>query len=458
MQHILTQTTIVDASCEEVYAYYSTPQAFQRMVPPWEQMKRVDTDDAQIRGTIARLCFGRSDWIIQMTESRKPYGFTRLLLKGPAAPTIYEHHFKKIAEFKTEVTDHVTYTLRYGFLGTLFLKRQLKKRVKKMLEYRHKILKEDIRRIHQDRMNKPLKILLSGSTGLIGHHLLHLLPLFHHDVYTLVRKPPRHSKEIYWNPSVPQIDQKQLEGFDTVIHLSGEPVGRLRWTEHTKKQIYESRVEGTKFLAETLNALCRPPKMFLCASAVGFYGDCNKRIVDENAPQGEGFLAEVCGAWEQSARMFTQGTVISMRLGIVLAAHQGFLSKWVTPFKTGLAYAIGKGDENWSWISLEDAGYQILHLLRQKEMSGSVNITTPDPVTSSEFSRGLARVLHRRLWFKISRAWAHLLFGEMGDEMLLKSIAAKPRKLQVSGAVFAYPKLSDALKFYLGRVVNSMID
>lgn len=449
MQQILTQTTIVDASCEEVYAYYSTPEAFRRMVPPWEKIERVDTDDIQELGTMARLRFGGSDWVSQITESRKPYGFTQLLLKGPVAPTIYEHHFRKIAEFKTEVTDHVTYTLHYGLFGKLFLQRKLKKRVKKILEYRHQILKEDIQRMHQDRMKKPLKILLSGSTGLVGHHLLHLLPLFRHDVYTLVRRPPRHSKEIYWKPSARQVDQKQLEGFDAVIHLSGEPVGKLRWTEHKKKQIYESRVEVTRFLAETLNSLYYPPKMFLCASAVGFYGDCQKRIVDESSPQGEGFLAEVCGAWEQSARMFTKGAVISMRLGTVLAAHQGFLSKWMVPFKMGLAFVLGKGDENWSWISLEDVGYQILHLLRQKEMSGSVNITTPYPVTSEEFSRGLARALHRPLWFKIPRACARLLFGEMGYEMLLRSIAATPQKLQNSGAVFAYPKITDVFKIYL---------
>lgn len=450
MQNTFVHSTIVEASCEELYAYHEKPELLYRIRPPWEKLTVVEKDHSLELGTMAHLRIGGKEWIGRVIAVNKPYGYTHQLIQGPLTPVIHEHIFNPISSSQTEVIEKITYTVPFGKLGNYFLGNALHQRVEKMMIYRHKILQEDLKRISLYQNDKPLKILLTGSSGFVGSHLLHLLPLFNHQVFTLVRRTPLHNREIYWDPVSEMLDQKQIEGFDALIHLGGETLGVTRWTAKKKQAIYESRIRSTQFLVKRLNALYYPPKTFLCASAIGFYGDPHGQKVDENTAQGKGFLADLCYAWEESARHFTKGRVVSARFGVVLGPDGGMLKKIRPLFKMGCGASVGRGDEWCSWISLEDVGYQIIHLLRKEDVHGAVNLVTPYPVTSQELAESLGKALHKSVRMRIPRKVVKLLLGEMGDALLLSSIQAMPNKLQHSGAVFAYPTLAEALKIYLG--------
>lgn len=346
----------------------------------------------------------------------------------------YQTVLKKHSETQTEIIDQVEPVKKKQCLDHAFT-------------YRHRMLQEDFRQFKRSH-RKPLKILLSGSSGFIGKHLLMLLRLFGDDVYTLVRRCSGDPKEIFWDPFATSINKNQLEGFDVVIHLAGKNIGS-RWTRKGKKEIYESRVVATRFLTCSLNLLEKPPKVFLCASACGFYGDRREEELDETSFKGKGFLSDVVDTWESSARGFTRGRVVMMRFGVVIGLQGGMLQKVLPLFKRGLGATMGSGFEWMSWISIDDLSYQILHVICQESLQGPLNFTTPYPVTSKEFSHTLAALLKKRVFFKLTKALIKMFFREKGAELFLASAKAAPKKLMQSGYIFSYITLFETLKVYL---------
>lgn len=345
--------------------------------------------------------------------------------KSCSSPKITQHSFKAITPLTTEVT-------------TLGQKREIL--------YHHHILKEDMKHY----LPCPTrKILISGASGFVGAHLFRFLPLFCCDVFTLVRRKPKHPKEIFWDPYKQEINLTSLEGFDAVIHLSGDNVAAPRWTEKKKRAIKESRLISTRFLVKCLNSLVSAPKTFLCASAVGFYGDCEGKIVDENTPKGEGFLAEVAAEWEEVAGAFSKGRVVSMRFGTVLGAQGGLVKRCLGLWRWGIHLKIGSGKEYCSWISLEDLGYQILHVLMKEEMCGAINMTSPYPATIEEFSFVIRQLMPIKWVVPISGAFLRGVMGE-ASELFISSLQAMPNKLKETKACFSYPKLDEALRGTLG--------
>jgi uncharacterized protein len=299
-----------------------------------------------------------------------------------------------------------------------------------------------------------MKILISGASGLVGRALVPHLTKGGHQVVRLVRaRPAAGEAAVFWDPDTGTLDPAALEGFDTVIHLSGESIASGRWTEAKKARIRDSRVKSTALLAGRIERLSRPPGVLLCASAIGYYGDRGDEVLKEDSPRGKDFLAGVCQAWEAAsdpaARIGVR--VVRHRFGVILSPNGGALAKMLLPFKLGLGGRIGDGRQSMSWITIDDVVGAIDHALATKLLRGPVNTVGPNPVTNAEFTATLGRVLHRPTIFPMPAFAARLAFGEMADALLLSSQRVVPERLMTSGYRFRYPDLEAALRHLLAR-------
>lgn len=298
-----------------------------------------------------------------------------------------------------------------------------------------------------------MKILISGSTGLVGSHLKRALKSLGHHVHSLVRdKIKEEESDVFWDPLHAVIDKQALEGFDAVVHLAGENIASGRWNAAKKKKIRDSRVQGTKLLAEALASLKTPPKVFISGSAVGYYGNREDETCLELTPSGEGFLADVCRQWEEAASPASDAGIrtVLLRTGVVLAPDGGALSKMLTPFKLGLGGVLGSGDQYISWIAVDDLTAVISFIISDRFMSGPVNAVAPFPVTNRVFTKALGAALHRPTVFPIPAAVLKLILGkEMAEEFLLGSTRVLPDVLLGEGYRFAYPNIEGALQHLL---------
>ena len=300
-----------------------------------------------------------------------------------------------------------------------------------------------------------MRIVISGSSGLIGRAIVAELSQAGHEITRLVRGGPSADRPaIFWDPLGDFLDPLPLEGFDAAIHLAGENIAAARWTSEQKDKILKSRVQSTQLLAKTLAGLRHKPRVFVCASAVGFYGDRGAEIVDESSPAGKGFLAQVAAAWEEAARSAEAAGIrtVHLRLGAVLAAEGGMLPRLLPLFRWGLGAVLGPGTQFLSWVTLRDVVRAVTFLLEREDLSGPVNITSPNPVTNRDFSKALARAVGRPLFLRIPAWFLRLILGEMAQELFLASTRAVPRKLQSAGFEFEYPEIDQALCQLVRRV------
>lgn len=306
----------------------------------------------------------------------------------------------------------------------------------------------------QKAISHPLQIVLSGASGLVGTALIPVLAAGGHTVRRLVRGAPRLSEgEIGWDPEGGRLQPADLEQIDAVIHLAGESIASGRWTEEKRKRIRNSRVESTRLLADTLARMNRPPKMFLCASAVGYYGDRENEVLTENAAPGQGFLADTCRQWEGAAEPARKSAVrvANLRFGVVLSPQGGALRQMLPLFRFGLGGRLGSGHQYWSWIGIDDCAAAIHHVLTHDDLAGPVNLTAPDPVTNRQFTAILAKVLRRPALVPAPTAALRLALGAMADELLLASARAVPDRLLKSGYEFRHADLELALRHLLGK-------
>jgi len=299
-----------------------------------------------------------------------------------------------------------------------------------------------------------VKVLVSGSRGLIGSALVRDLAGEGHIVTRLVRPSSRTGGDaVLWDPEKGTVDCNGLTGHGAVVHLAGENIAGSSWTPETKSRIRDSRVRGTGLLCESLSRLTRPPGTLVCASAVGYYGDRGSEILREDSPPGKGFLAEVCRGWEEATGEAARKgiRVVNLRIGMVLSADGGALAKMLPAFRMGAGGRIGSGEQYVSWISLPDLVGVIRHALATDSLEGPVNTAAPHPVTNREFTKLLGRVLGRPTVAFLPAFAARLLFGEMADELLLAGARAEPAKLLASGYRFRLPDLEGALRSLLGK-------
>jgi hypothetical protein len=297
-----------------------------------------------------------------------------------------------------------------------------------------------------------MRVLMSGSSGLVGTAALAALQRGGHEVAPLVRRAPRPgTAEIGWDPeggAESGLDPARLEGFDAVVHLAGENIASARWTAAHKARIAGSRVGGTTALCTALAALARPPRVLVAASAVGYYGNRGDEILTEDSACGSGFLAGVCRAWEEACAPASRRGIraVNLRFGVVLSARGGALARMLVPFRLGLGGVVGSGRQFLPWIELSDAAGVVLFSIVSDSLSGPVNAVAPQAVTNREFTRALGHALRRPTVFPLPAAVARLAFGEMADELLLASARAEPRKLLASGYAFRRPEIGAALR------------
>ena len=290
-----------------------------------------------------------------------------------------------------------------------------------------------------------MKILITGSHGLVGSQLHSMLTQQGHSVYRLSRSK---KAPICWDPERGEIDKSILEGFNAVIHLAGENIASGRWTAEKKARIRESRIKGTKLLSETLASLASPPEVLISASAIGFYGDRGDEVLNEDSARGTGFLSELCEEWESATEAARERgiRVATLRIGVVLSSEGGALTKMLPPFQMGAGGRLGSGEQYMSWVSLNDLVGIVEHVLGHKELIGAINAVAPNPVRNKQFTSALGASLHRPTIFPVPEPVLNFLLGEMANELLLSSAKVQPKKLLDSHYVFQDPEIQQFLQ------------
>ena len=292
-----------------------------------------------------------------------------------------------------------------------------------------------------------MKILVSGSHGLVGKALINSLTSDGHEIVRLVRSKSSSAAEIEWHPNGGRIDASSLEGLDAVVHLAGESIASSRWSDEKKRAIRDSRTKGTAILSDTLARLSRPPSTFVSASAIGYYGNRGDELLTENSAPGDDFLANVCAEWEKATRPAIEKGIrtVHARFGIILDKNEGALAKMLTPFRMGVGGRIGNGKQWMSWIAIDDVVNGLKLLISDEKTNGPVNFVAPNPVTNAEFTKTLGRVLSKPTLFPMPKFGVRLAFGEMGDALLLSSQRVTPGVLKQ----FNWPTLEGALRHLL---------
>jgi uncharacterized protein len=293
-----------------------------------------------------------------------------------------------------------------------------------------------------------MKVLITGSSGLIGKALQRSFREKGYEMLLASRSEPKNENSIYWDAVDGFAQPERLEGVDAVVHLAGESISGLRWTDEKKKAIRDSRVLGTRSVVNAISKLQDRPRVLVCASAVGFYGERGDEELTESSAAGDEFLSHVAKEWESEARRAEDAGIrtVLLRSGIVLSKNGGALGTMLTPFKLGVGGVIGSGKQWMSWISLEDEVEIINFAIENENLRGAVNAVSPNPVTNHDFTKTLGDVLYRPTFLPLPEFAVSMIFGEMGDALLLASTKALPKRLLDAGFQFKYPELKPAIE------------
>lgn len=439
---------------EQVYAWHARPGAFQRLVPPWQrvELRRSSGDFAHLRAEL-RTYLGPfwQTWIAQHSDHQEGRQFVDTQQSGPFASWVHRHRFEPAAA-GSQLVDRVTYALPLAPLSQPLLGWFFEGMLKTMFDFRHARTALDLKRHAVWAQEPRMRIAVSGASGLLGQPLCAYLSTAGHTVLKLVRRPSADPTEITWDPRAGTVDVAKLQGVDAVIHLAGENVGEGRWTPERKAELMASRVQGTRTLATALAQLNPKPKVLISASASGFYGDSGEAECDEASPAGQLYLADICKAWEEAAQPAREAgiRVVHPRIGAVVSARGGMLGKLLLPFKLGGGGPVGSGKQYLPWIAIEDVLGALEWLLHRQDAVGPVNLVAPQQIRQGEFAQALGKVLHRPALLPLPAAAVKLMFGQMGQEVLLAGQRVAPRRLQELGFTWAYPQIEDALRAELG--------
>lgn len=450
----------VPVSAEDLFAWHERSCAFQRLTPSWEKVKVLEQSGgiqdgarAVFRVNVFGPIYGR--WEVVHEGFLPGRQFVDRQVRGPFAYWKHVHKVEPDGERQSWLEDCIEFELPGGALGRLVGGPLVRRKLDRLFRYRHAVTIDDLMILDRYRSTGVMKVLISGSTGLVGSALCTALVNGGHEISRLVRESPRSRQpEISWNPAKGAIDAGKLEGFNAVVHLAGENIASGRWTDAQKERIRSSRVESTRLLCDALARLKDKPKVLVCASAIGFYGNRGDEVVDESSSPGKDmFLVEVCKEWESATEPARAAgiRVVNLRFGVILSPNGGALAKMLLPFKMGAGGILGDGKQFMSWIALDDAVGAIQHCLATDSLSGPVNGVAPQAVTNREFTKTLGKVLFRPTIFPMPAFAARLAFGQMADELLLASTYVRPTRLLESKYAFRYPQLEGALRHVLGK-------
>jgi len=297
-----------------------------------------------------------------------------------------------------------------------------------------------------------MKILIAGSSGMIGSALRRFFSAAGHEVVRLVRRPVEPGESAHtWDPANGELVADAIEGFDAFVNVAGENIGEGLWTAEKKARIRSSRLDTTRLLAETAASLDSPPGVLINASAVGYYGNRGDEVLTEESAPGEGFLAELTQQWEAATSPAVDAgiRVVNTRFGVVVDPKDAGMRKMLPVFRLGLGGVLGDGNQWFSWVTLTDLVGAVYHAVQEASLSGPVNVVAPEAVTNRGYTKALAAALHRPALFTVPAFALRMTFGEMARETLLSSVRAKPAKLVESGYEFQLPRMSEALRHVL---------
>jgi uncharacterized protein (TIGR01777 family) len=450
------KSTRIERPAEDVFAWHERPGVLERLIPPWERVEVIAQRGGLRAGgsAVVRLKIGpwwvrwEADHDDRFVEGRR---FCDVQRKGPFAAWEHIHGVDPEGLGACRLTDDVGYLLPGGALGRLIANRMVREKLHRTFSYRHATTAADLGLAVRYGSVRPLRILVSGASGLVGSALVPFLQSQGHQIVRLVRRPAVQADEIAWDARR-ELDPLQLRGVEAVIHLAGEGIASGRWTEVRREAIRSTRIESTRALVNTMAAMKQKPFVFACASAIGFYGPHPTLDCDEAAPQGTGFLADVCAAWESEAAVAQSLGIRTamLRTGLVLTPAGGMLGKLLPIFSAGLGGPIGGGRQWMSWIGRDDLIGAYYHALLDQRCVGPLNAVAPEAVVNAEFARVLGRVLGRPAVFPVP-AWAlRAALGNMAEETVLAGARVRPNRLVQSGYEFRHERLEPALRHALG--------
>jgi uncharacterized protein len=451
------------APAHTVFAWLEASGAFERLAPPWQPLTVLERQGGIKDGSLV-LAVSKGPVSIRWSFRHDQYipgkQFRDYQVEGPFKMWQQIHRVEPDGDAASYLIDEVEYELPDDVPAKFIASFYIESELGKLFRYRHNLIADDLEQAARFAGGKMMKVLVSGSTGMIGSALVAFLSSQGHEVISLIRPQTKgsplsngKSATISWDPKAGNINTEALEGFDAVVHLGGENIADSRWSEARKNELRESRAESTRLLAETLAKLKNRPEVFLVASAIGYYGDKGEAILDEESSKGAGFLSDLCQQWELATKSASQADirVVNLRIGVVLSTKGGALAKMLLPFEMGAGGEIGDGKQYFSWVSIDDVVGAILHALKTTSLSGPVNVTAPNPVTNKEFTKALGKVLFRPTLIPIPSFGLRILFGEMADECLIAGQRVMPDKLQKSNYKFRDTNIEPTLRKILGK-------
>ncbi len=447
-----TKTSTVHSQRHKVFFWHAQKGTLFRLLPPWRKvivLNRLggieDGSEAILRVYFWRIFY----WTItfQYVNFKRNEQFGVRQISGPFKFLEYTHRFTDAEHDYTEARDEISYILSWK---TKPFKNGIKREVERGFRFRHHVMKHEIEYLSQF-PRQQLKIAIVGGSGFLGSRLCSFLLSAGHKVSIVTRKKDRSHDVILWNPEHEILDRDHLEGFDVVVNFAGESLVSSRWSRQKMRKIYTSRIDTTRFLSETLVELKNPPKVFISASAIGFYGS-SPDLKTEDDDHGNDYLADVARSWEQAAKIVESKGIrlVTPRIGAVLWPSGGILKSMHIPFLLGLGCTFGKGDNWMSWIAMDDLVTLLHYCMVTESISGPINAVAPNPVTQTEFDTIYAKLLHRPCAFKVPQFLARFLLGKMADNLLFSSQRIISKKLEKTPFKFFYPKLQDALSGVYG--------
>jgi len=449
---VVALRTPMPVSAEALFDWHERPGAFERLTPGFMPARVIERSGGIRDGAKVVLSVpvgpAHTTWRLEHTGYVAGREFRDVQRAGPFASWEHVHRTEPAADGTSVLDDTISYRLPLPPFGALVADAFTREKLERLLKWRHALTRLDLERHLAYAARGARRVAITGASGFLGGALAPFLTTGGHTVRTIGRGAGNDAR---WDPAANRLDAGAIDGMDAVIHLAGSSVAE-RWTERTKREIRESRLQSTRLIAEACARAAVKPEVLVCASGVGIYGSRGDEKLDETSTFGDDFLAEVGREWEAAAAPARDAgiRVVLLRTGIVLNPGGGALGKMLTPMLFGAGGRLGSGKQWMSWISREDWVGAVHHALQTPGLSGAVNLVAPEPVTNSTFTETLARIVHRPALAAVPAFALRAIFGEMATGTILASQRAHPAALVRSGFRFAHPTLASALRFELG--------